>query len=346
RQSSSDDRSPVWSTDGSTVFWSRAHNGARQIVRYDPVAGSQETLAAGSRPLVSPDGKSVLILNEGPQDTQAVVISSGTGKSLYLPVLLPGEVMGMTWVTAGHLPALEQALRVLDPDGAASVPPAQTHDRSGSNTLSALEGVNVPQPYLTSDVLPSFNTLRQQVELAVGWNFMDILENAFVPITQPSAPEMDDSWLYTGRAVALNTAPLYGGWMCVVRQDYYGQTYWRVYLKTRYQDGSQGLPIREQVWDFTTRTSGDTSAYEQGGSLARAPEGYWVDFTSLAAQYGWSRVPAVPIWRSYMDGALYNLYVQIGDLSWLAAMRELYPPEALATATRVPTLVPTPAARP
>ncbi len=349
RQSAADDRSSSWSVDGSAVYWSRAHNGSEQVVRYDPAAGTVEKISFGSRPRMDPSGEYLLILNQTPDYSQLNLVSPQTGKAVTLPVVLPGDLHGITWIPSSILPSVLQSIQSLDPDG---VPGAvtgtgqQTLERSGSITLNAIEGVNVPQPYLTSDVVASFNTLRQQVEQQIGWNYMDILENAFLPITQPPSPEMEESWLYTGRAIAVNTAPLYGGWMCVVREDQSGQTYWRIYLKTRYQDGSQGMPIRSQVWDFTTRTSGDTSAYERGGSLVAAPQGYWVDFTALAAQYGWDRVPAVPNWRSYMDGALLNQYVQFDTLSWQAAMRELYPPEALMTATRVPTMTPTPIASP
>ncbi|HSG45281.1 MAG TPA: hypothetical protein VLA72_19210, partial [Anaerolineales bacterium] len=73
------------------------------------------------------------------------------------------------------------------------------------------------------------------------------------------------------------------------------------------------------------------------------PSGYWVDITSLAAQYGWERVPALPNWRTFYGGARFTQFVLTDNLDWHNAMLQLYPPEILMTPTRLlpPTLTPT-----
>jgi hypothetical protein len=73
------------------------------------------------------------------------------------------------------------------------------------------------------------------------------------------------------------------------------------------------------------------------------PPGYWVDVTSLAAQYGWERVPALPNWRTFFRGARFTEFILTDGLDWYSAMLQLYPPEVLVTPTRLlpPTLTPT-----
>ena len=79
-----------------------------------------------------------------------------------------------------------------------------------------------------------------------------------------------------------------------------------------------------------------------GGRYAAVPAGYWVDVTSLAAAYGWERLPALSSWRTYYEGARYTEFVMTGGMDWYAAMLELYPPEILVTPTKVlpPTVTP------
>jgi TolB protein len=191
----------------------------------------------------------------------------------------------------------------------------------------------------------AFKALRIRLAEEAGWDFLETLENAFVPLTSPLPPGLGDDWLYTGRAFAFNPLPLNAGWLVVVPEQFAAQTYWRVYLKARHQDGSQGLPLHDYPWDFNARYTGDPLVYEQGGKLtADIPPGYWVDFTALAAVYGWERLPALSIWRSAYFAARFNEFVLSDNLSWAASMQELYPPEALITPTFAapPTLTPTP----
>jgi hypothetical protein len=131
--------------------------------------------------------------------------------------------------------------------------------------------------------------------------------------------------------------------MVVVREEYGQETWWRMYLRTAALDGSQGRPLTRLPWDFSART-GSSQAYEDGGALMDSiPDGYWLDLTSLAAQYGWERLPALTNWRSYYNGAHFNELVFVQGTTWRAAMLELYPPEALLTPTVVipPTRTPT-----
>jgi TolB protein len=167
------------------------------------------------------------------------------------------------------------------------------------------------------------------------------LENAFYPITAPPQAGKPQDWLATGRAFALNTLPMDAEWMLIVREDYNGQTFWRLYLKARYQDGSQGMPLTRAPWDMNARYSNDTLAFEAGGKYAPIPEGYWVDFTALALRYNWERLPSLQNWRAFYPATRFNQFILPGNLDWDSAMAQLYPPEALVTATGLPTFTPT-----
>jgi TolB protein len=65
-----------------------------------------------------------------------------------------------------------------------------------------------------------------------------------------------------------------------------------------------------------------------------------VDVTSLARQYGWERVPALPNWRTFYRGARFTEFALTDGLDFYNAMLQLYPPDVLLTPTRL--LPPTP----
>jgi TolB protein len=206
-----------------------------------------------------------------------------------------------------------------------------------------LSDIEAPDPRLADQVDESFNALRMRVAREAGWDFLSTLESAFIPLTSPLGPGQHEDWLYTGRAFSFTTAPISAGWVVVARQDYGPFTYWRVYLRARYQDGSQGAPLTDRPWDFSMRYSGTPQAYESGGAPAPAvPPGYWIDFTRLAAAYGWQRLPALSAWRQAFSLTQYNKYALTEDLDWFSAMLQIYPRAALNTYTPVPSPTNTP----
>jgi TolB protein len=170
-----------------------------------------------------------------------------------------------------------------------------------------------------------------------------------VPLTEALPPGMGDDWLYTGRAVAVNSVPVSAGWMVVMREDTGPDTFWRVYVRARLQDGSQGVPLKRQPWDFNARYSGKPQVYEQGGTLSHdIPAGYWVDFTDLALRYGWERLPALINWRTFFPAARFNEFILSDRSDWRTAILQIYPPEVLITPTPIipPTITPSPSSTP
>jgi TolB protein len=197
--------------------------------------------------------------------------------------------------------------------------------------------VSAPVPLLSDAVDEAFLALRLEAGILSGWDVLSSLENAYTPLTTPNNPGIQDNWLYTGRAFSLNPLLLSAGWMAIVREDFNGQTYWRVYLKARFQDGSAGIPMSTPSWDVNARFSGDPQSYETGGQPDEVQSGYWIDLTELAHRYGWERQDSLPNWRSYFPGIRFTQFVYRDGLDWNTAMLQLYPAEALATPTSVPT---------
>ncbi len=103
-----------------------------------------------------------------------------------------------------------------------------------------LPGVQAPLAMLQDRADEAFFALRERVACEIGWDFLAIFDQAYVPLTTALDPGFLQDWLYTGRAFQFNSAPVSAGWVATVREDYGSQTYWRIYLRTRYQDGTQG----------------------------------------------------------------------------------------------------------
>jgi TolB protein len=265
--------------------------------------------------------------------------------------LLPGPSDGLTWAAAGLPDPLPELLSNAA-EGDLSPLYLLALDKSGSpggrRGLVELDGIEAPYPQLHDMVDEAFMALRLAVSEALSWDLMASLENAFVPITIPLPPGLAEDWLLTGRAFTFITAPLDAGWLAVVREDYGQETFWRVYGRARFQDGSQGRPLNSRPWVFNPQNAPEISLYEIGGATASSvPAGFWIDLTDLAAAFGWERLPALYNWRSYFLGTRLNEFVMRDNTDWRSAMLELYPPEVLVTPTMIipPTRTPTPTIR-
>jgi TolB protein len=348
RSPESDDEHPDWSPDGRYLAWSANNNGVHTIMVWDsqnPDIPARQ-VGSGSWPVWSPSGDTILTEMSGPNEITLGAFHPANGTLMFPPIPVYGALHGMVW-KAGAMPDLVAGLSL--PANATapspqiwkatySVNPPPPGGRFG---IVPLNDVSAPFAYLHDGVDESFQAMREQVAKEVGWDMLSSLENAYVALTEPPAPGMEDNWLLTGRGIALNPLPLYAGWMAVIREDFDGQTYWRLYLKARFQDGSQGSPLTQHPWDFNARYNGDPTAYEKGGEQAPIPQGYWVDFTEIALRYGWERLPAQVNWRTFFPGIRFNQYVLRAGLDWQTAMAEIYPPELLAMPTLVNTPTPT-----
>jgi len=338
---------PAWSPDGSKLAWASTDpdSGLTSLYVWDARNPDAPARWAGSGDWpVWQDNNNVASRLPAPNQTFLTGYTTAGAISIP-PVLLPGALYGFSYgTTSAALPGPFQT--------AAQVTPAvpfvagtnpQPNIPSGRASLVTLTNVTALYPQLNELAGDSFQALRAQVAAQTGWDALGNLENAFVPLTTPLDPGLGEDWLYTGRAFTLNPVLVQANWMAVVREDFGQQIYWRIYLHTAAQDGSQGMPLTQVPWDFSARTT-SSSAYENGGQLMNSvPGGYWFDLTTLAAQYGWERLPALTNWRTYYAGARFNELVYPQGLDWRTAMLQLYPPEVLVTPTIVipPTRTPT-----
>ncbi len=198
----------------------------------------------------------------------------------------------------------------------------------GRQNIIDLPGIKAPHAALSALAVEPFFALKDRANLELGWDVLSDLENLFVPISQPLPPGRANDWLYTGRAFSLNPVLIDYDYMAVVREDYGPETFWRVYLKPLDQSGNQGMPLTQFPWNFQARYSGSPSSYEGGGEqFSEIPAGYWVDFTTFASEYGWERQSALSNWKSYYQGARFNVFVITSGLSWEDAMLQVWPPE-------------------
>ena len=341
---------PCWSPDGRSLAWaaSRIDSSPKGIFTWN----NQESAAAnwigsGDWPIWSPDGSHILSLLLEPNQTYIEEFDL-RGHLSIPPTLFPGSLRGIDF---GYVqfstpladPFIKNTNQSPTPLFNISSPLSNNSPGDFLNFVD-LPNVQAPYPRLLDILAESFTALRQNFIIDAGWDVLGSLDNAFVPISVPLNPGMSQDWLYTGRAFSLNPILIEAGWLAIVKEEIGQQTYWRVFMRTRAQDGSQGEPLRQNPWDIYARFSGTPMAYDQGGQLiSDIPSGFWLDFTALANSYGWERIPSLSNWPSYFTGTRFGEFVSTGGLDWYSAMRQIYSPEVFLTPTAVvlPSRTPT-----
>lgn len=337
---------PAFSPDGGRLAFVTRSRGFDEIRVLDTAEASlgSRSVGQGRDPAWSPEGDRLVAVLPTPYDGSSLVVY-GTSRSSRPSVPLPtlGIVERAVW-TASPLPG---GVAASAGPGQAALAAADSNPAVGLGMRQVVEvpGLRAPHPMLSDAVAESFLGLRDRTAAELGWDFLAQLEYAFVGLNDALPPGFQyNDWLYTGRGFAFTQGAVEAGWVELVREDFAGQTYWRVFVRTLLQDGTQGEPLRARPWDFRARRNPDPLAYDQGGGVKpEIPRGYYLDFTRMAADFSFQRLPALANWRTYLPGARFNEFVKTDGLSWEQAMLELYPPGAIATPTefRTPTSTPT-----
>ena len=331
---------PLWSPDSRLLMYTDLDSALRLVyVKVsDDTNATPVNVAQGQFPIWTPDGTGVMTaFNQADRQFLAAAALGAWGAA---PVAAPisGLPLGMAW-TSAELPAvLEGTLR--DAQSIVDAPawqPAVTPIPGGSDqfALSNLDEVRAPFPLLSDRVDDAFNALRFRMIVEAGWDFLSVLDNAYIPHNQLLPPDQtDESWNIAGRAFDISQAAFNDGWVYVLKEEAGTRTFWEVWVRTAEGNGALGEPLQVRPWDFNSRFSGEPSAYDNGGEhLPAPPRGYFVNFTLLAQDYGWTRTPAADNWRTYYPGILYWHFENRDGLDWETAMEELFKPGEIASAT-------------
>ena len=341
---------PSWSPDGRSLAWAASPLDSSLKGIY--ISNLQQNtspfwLGSGDWPKWSTDGSQIFSTLTSPNEYYLTGYYLSGNYSLQ-PILLPGSLRGADFGVADFSSSLARSF--LDAGNFTPAPlfvsittqlPVGQENRLN---LVTLPDVQAPYAQMLDILDESFSALRQRTAMEGGWDILASLDNAFVPISIPLNPGLGRDWLYTGRAFSLNPILIEAGWITIVKDEIGQQTYWRVFLRTRAQDGSQGEPLHQAPWDINSRLSGTPMAYDQGGQrFSNIPEGYWLDFTFLAREFGWNRLPSLSNWSSYFNGSRFGEFVNTSGLDWQSAMLQIYPPEIFITPTQVipPSQTPT-----
>ncbi len=331
------EKSPAFSPDGLYLAYSEASGGIPMLhaIPLDGgvnAAGSSRNLGQqGEWPVWSPDSQTMLaVYKQGGTDylIGGSINAWGIAPQLYAGAGSLGEI---SWSAVSMSPDLIDNLHPVDEPKPDTPLFTETiaKPEAGQPPISLSElPINAPAPYLSDEVDQSFLALRQRVMDEAGWDFLGRLDGMFEPLESGGQPGADSqSWNKAGRAfdIYARAAMRFDPQIEVVMDEHDGEMYWRIYLRAEAQDGSQGEPLYAIPWDFQARYGDEPTFYEQGGKLKDGiPSGYYVDFTQLAGDYGWTAVSSQENWRSYFPAIRFWHFENRGGLDWEEAMQKIY----------------------
>ena len=203
-------------------------------------------------------------------------------------------------------------------------------EKEKSHELVHINDIQTPFNEFSQVIISSYNALRAEVIERAGWDALSMLGQDFIFLNEPFDLNEESSWYYTGRSFGLSQAYYDSKYILLAKEELHGEVFWRVYLKVSDENGSMGMPLRTSSFDVTARFEGNPRTYENGGAAPlQSISGYWIDLTSLAAQFGFERIPAGTEWQQYYPALNYEQFVYKNNYSWLEAILQLYSEEVL-----------------
>ena len=325
---------PIFHPDGESIAYGDDSTGF-ELVYALPLKnyrrdGEPLSLGKGRHPTWSPDGEELLYSYTGERQDYLLASALDAWRVAPQAFVSPAHLDDPSW-TAVTLPReLNGYLQMI---AQAANPPLFTETigepaTSGPAYLLSQVAVDAPAPYLNDRVDQSFAALRLRVIEDAGWDFLGQVDSMYESLAlRPLPGQSARNWNKAGRAFDFyyRSALALNPQVEVVREDRDNETYWRIYIRPTAQDGTQGEPLLKRSWDFRARYGADPQYYDEGGKIKeQLPEGYYIDFTALAADYGWTPVPANPNWRTYFPDIRFWHYENQQGLAWEQAMLEIY----------------------
>ena len=326
-----DEDNPAWSPDGRQLAYTSGRPGDQLIYvnTFDPAFRSlQEAevglFGQGSGPAWSPDASAIAFTyHRGSSDALIAAAIGGWG--------LAREAFGgretIAHASWSGRPLSDEAIARTQADAPLAAPPLYTEVVSPTvpgqppYAFVRLDEV-APGGHLLSDAVDdSFRALRARVAQETGTDYLSTLGSSWRQMNHVPRPgQSRRSYHVAGRAIDVDqTTYLLGNdQIVIVREDIGSVTYWRVYIKARKQDGTQGEPLREAPWDL------DIGSETGGRPMARIPPGYYVDFTTLATDYGWERVRAIWRWRTFYFDVEWWHFQKTEGVPWWDAMEQVF----------------------
>ncbi len=355
-----DDEAPAWSPDGTTIAFVSWRDGDAEVCVAETLGVSKTprvwALTANDvydgAPAWPPDGQHIFYTGyqEGEPFEVYDPYRPGTFGLFSVPVdgrlhsrrtdlfeqTFPADATAPT--VASSLPWAELTQHLPSPPPPTPIPtppPGELHP------LVSLEDIAVADPRLNDAVVESYRAWREEVREKTGWDYLGQLSDVLRdPGYVSRKPYGYLTWHKTGRAVDLRFElpdPDDEGrdQLLIVRQDVGQRTYWRLFIRCRAQDGSQGRPLTERPWVFwfLLDEEKEPEAYEAGGRPTSIPPGYYEDFATIARRHGWHGIPAFEEedydWRWDSLGREFWHYQKPDGLTWYQAMQQIYPEETL-----------------